>query len=1334
MRKRLFFMMLIFYSSCLFAYNDWDFVRGYDFVFYDEYKAPDKRWIDDSSGSCGTICTKRNETQGIASINNKYWVLAKNDYLDVFQLNDNDPFENEEKVVSIEYNRDYKNGDPDFKDGLLYLPTKDEDNGKEYLRIYAWDESEKKLWQMAKPEWNDGTAFAAVFPGTKKVFTTFSGGYSQNPSLRGVEIQDDYSLGSYKIRIKTISIIGDAVISDNPCEVGESYCTQGAAFSPNGRFLFYVRDVFNTHGYTSSGDSGIYVYYIDNKNYKRLLQKSSGGDMTVEAIYVGFKNIRYDPAPAAGAERLDELEGIDVGSYGGYDVHQLMLNNNALDANEEYTVYHYKTGDYDDDDVKDIYDNCPFEYNPDQASSNEFGIGDACYDPDDDGFLEEDNCPFEYNPDQSDYDRDGVGDICDPCPVNGNIYQYDSRQDSDGDGIHDECDNCPGVENGFIAASLNDELISAGIQRCSQEEAEEDPFWCLYKEKYSGGAAKNVYRYDEGFYGNDSIFFQGIKIFSRKVWNWQPDHDLDGVGDACDDDYSSVTKLVSSTSPNNFLLRKTQVNRYVDLNYKVIGDTEPGSTAKYCWLDLRTVSDWGENGYCTTSDNERGFPTINDASFGYSHGGDPEPFNRQLNRLAWKTPKLSSRMGKISFENKSGTGKSVIEKWDWTENLYVDYNDLYETYVSEDGESNIEEEDKKKPFITYVVSVGSAGTEDCSTDEDYYYNETERINANCFSNMLFINARSKRENKTGTALGYYTEDKNFDFFSKLIDSGMLKVPKESEKTCTGCMKFSDIERRGVIDLWRYYDNILTSEPRKLAMGENRIAEFNDDGNMLTFFENDGYIFMGTNTEDNPAETVVAGFAPLPQENIIKGKGAIVNGKVYLAGENMLYMLEKAAAGQEVAVNDPVYQLSEVMQLPYPAENISFFGVGRDLIMFCDSGNGPVTYMYDGVQLSEIFSDESPSVRDVFSFSVNKWKLYFAGGASDTGNGVEFYKDVWLFDTEYGWIKIANDVDIDMTDVLLKEENGILNIFSRTFPEKEVDTAFVNLATGEIDYGKTTLESDLEAMDIEKYCISRKNGKAYPGKEFRDRCDSVEDYQFKDYWYFDYKFSLAGYKDFIFSGGLSGIRTFKINAAGGLKKKHLEVIGVVNSLAVKDNALYASRGDRVFVFKIKKNGKLKKIKTIKTKGCDNIRVAGNRLYTGENRRIVVYDITDPFNPVKEGKISLSSNVEDFEVHGEYIYAFHDKWFSRSKLALFRIDEQGAVEKKDEINLSCSDPEFISDTYNVYLGCKNGQKKIELNESEKLEVTVIEGSKNYFRDTYLKDSIIYTVHSGRIFLSR
>lgn len=59
-------------------------------------------------------------------------------------------------------------------------------------------------------------------------------------------------------------------------------------------------------------------------------------------------------------------------------------------------------------------DNCPWDFNPDQADADGDGIGDVCEpDSDGDGLIDDlDNCPFIANPNQLDSNDDGVGDAC----------------------------------------------------------------------------------------------------------------------------------------------------------------------------------------------------------------------------------------------------------------------------------------------------------------------------------------------------------------------------------------------------------------------------------------------------------------------------------------------------------------------------------------------------------------------------------------------------------------------------------------------------------------------------------------------------------------------------------------------------------------------------------------------------------------------------------------------------------------------------------------------------------------------------------------------------------
>ena len=94
------------------------------------------------------------------------------------------------------------------------------------------------------------------------------------------------------------------------------------------------------------------------------------------------------------------------------EILKICFLNNIIVSDTEGSLIPFEEGgctllecdDFDNDDICDFEDDCPFE--------GEFGGSDGDWD-DDEVCDSEDNCPETYNPNQEDFNNDQIGDACD---------------------------------------------------------------------------------------------------------------------------------------------------------------------------------------------------------------------------------------------------------------------------------------------------------------------------------------------------------------------------------------------------------------------------------------------------------------------------------------------------------------------------------------------------------------------------------------------------------------------------------------------------------------------------------------------------------------------------------------------------------------------------------------------------------------------------------------------------------------------------------------------------------------------------------------------------------
>lgn len=240
----------------------------------------------------------------------------------------------------------------------------------------------------------------------------------------------------------------------------------------------------NTGGsFASSGNSG-------------QSSGGSGGNNSSVNPGGGGGNVTTDGTNTTGPSLPDTSGGLGFGS--------------GEPAVSQDDVFESPATDSDGDGIDDAQDNCPSTPNADQADSDGDGEGDVCDvddadDSDSDGVPDAlDNCAALPNALQTDTDLDGLGDLCD--------------NDDDGDGLFDVSDNCPLVANVDQIDADADGIGDA----CDSMISPPGPF----------GAADDDADGVSNDFDNCPSVANPIAIGAFA----QADLDLDGIGDACDDD------------------------------------------------------------------------------------------------------------------------------------------------------------------------------------------------------------------------------------------------------------------------------------------------------------------------------------------------------------------------------------------------------------------------------------------------------------------------------------------------------------------------------------------------------------------------------------------------------------------------------------------------------------------------------------------------------------------------------------------------------------------------------------------------------------------------------
>ena len=1344
MRKfKMFFILLLWIQIC-FAEDKYpleipdEIPDNYEFQFFDKVTAPDKDWVDFGSGGCTGSCSEENETQGITSIGGNYWILSKNKWFYVYKLEeDSSLFSRKNKKDQISNNDfhydDIKYGDIDFFDGHLYVP-----NGNK-IDIYKWSQSDEKF-EKDPVHWKiDRDSFGtAIHPYGRHLFYKMN---AVRDRIHGKKILDSETNQTRDCYDDILLIDSDGYPMSHKTLTDHNW-TQGMAFSPNGRFLFFVHD--DAHD-ENSKYTGIYVYYFDDENYKKFLSnKCYGSAKSINAFLVGFKNIKYDP-DAAWA-RLDELEGIDVREIQGYDVHQLVLHNTDINSDEKFSIYHYKTWDYDGDGVKDVYDNCPFSANRDQKDWNRNGIGDACEDYDEDGvFDSDDNCVENSNSNQDDWDGNGVGDMCDDydgdkwvdyednCPGVWNPEQEDWNQDGigdmcqdfDKDGWMDNEDACPDVAN---CIKCNENCRFSTSECCSRERShcdmDGDGRWDLepYLELNS--------KFDlEQFIDHYAYSASGI---------WEKSRDDVHITDTTSNTYGGTWRGTQETGH--------KIEIYSQASYFCGQESKPSKLSTYycyCGKDKESHKRCDDGGACGKNFAEPN--QVWDKQFGHTTW---LPTPQGFENIEINSGDSCSQNGKFKKIQSKGNYETLDYKNDPVLGGKIFDTEGYEVphpRTEEEKQALLKSEDYPLLKLSFGVVTGNSddyvkeiGKDEYEVNKEYFSNY-DQSPLHGDKNKLIL------AKKAGKLVDIIIDD--IPYFKAVIIPGYGKWWYDMMWDYLGQKPWDDPRwELGYEDILKdtMYESIARpSEFTKVGFDGNSITaelvSFHDDYNQIFRFGGRNAVYFKDGNTFSIAFNDVNGIFnevySVP-EGIPMRSAAVttVGTEIFMAAgmDNMiLHKRKKPDATEIVPIRTTNFvkitfcgnNLSMMRLAPLPERpvHISLFAIEEKIHAFMIDSRGKgkiIAYSNENDSWEELSAFDFGQEFSLNNMFIKGKDLYFT--APDLENKTTLYS----WDSGSGVHKIAS-IDTDY-DAFIKPFSSSKKIILADL--KKLGSTVDAWELSNNGFTKITVPVNKPEYKM-AFCINENADSVFPGAtDFHEKCQSVGNYNYKSKLFFDYKYSLAGYENSIYLGGLTGIRRMEIGENGKLTKKEMLYSGKTKSLAVYKDVLYAANKDEIDLFSISEDGKISRISGLKATDCENLKTENGKLFTAENKQVRIFSLSDPKNPELLKTITVEGSVKDIEILNNKLFVYEETGgcFSRKgTVRIYDISDLSNITQAQNFEKTCKKAEFQKSGSKVYLGCKTETFKVEENGLTKLH-----GSPKYLRDGYVFDGILYQVFSGTL----